>query len=106
MSSDKLLCRQSELAQSLELAKTLVVHQGLKEENVQQFKVVQVWERRLEFAELKHKFPALGIKKDEELLHKKQQVIKKLRVESTKYDRIFHVPLMLINLPFTVTLLA
>ncbi|KAI9463887.1 enhancer of polycomb-like-domain-containing protein [Boletus coccyginus] len=80
-SSDKLLRLQSELAQSLELAKTLVVREGLKKENVQQ--VVQVWEKRLEFTELKRKFPTLGIKEDEELLHEKERVIKKPRVEST-----------------------
>ena len=75
---------QSELAQSLELAKTLVARENLKKENVQQ--VVQVWEKRLEFAELKRKFPALGTKDDEELLHEKERVVKKPRLESTKYD--------------------
>ncbi|KAH0835627.1 enhancer of polycomb-like-domain-containing protein [Lanmaoa asiatica] len=80
-SSDKLLRLQSELAQSLELAKILVTREILKKENGQQ--VVQVWEKRLEFAELKRKFPALGNKEDEELLHEKERVAKKPRVEST-----------------------
>ncbi|KAG8215759.1 enhancer of polycomb-like-domain-containing protein [Butyriboletus roseoflavus] len=80
-SSDKLLRLQSELAQSLELAKTLLTRENLKKENAQQ--VVQVWEKRLEFAELKRKFPALGTKEDEELLHEKERVTKKPRVEST-----------------------
>ena len=81
-----------------------MVREGLKKENVQQ--VIQVWEKRLEFAELKRKFPALGIREDEELLHEKERVVKKPRVESTRYDRMFHVPLMLINLPFTAALPA
>ncbi|KAF8127863.1 enhancer of polycomb-like-domain-containing protein [Boletus edulis] len=80
-SSDKLLRLQSELAQSLELAKTLVARENLKKENMHQ--VVQVWEKRLEFAELKRKFTALGTKEDEELLHEKERVVKKPRVETT-----------------------
>lgn len=89
-SSDKLLRLQSELAQSLEVAKTLLARENLKKENAQQ--VVQVWEKRLEFAELKRKFPILGTKEDEELLHEKERVVKKPRLESTKYDMVFPVP--------------
>ena len=80
----------------MELAKILLACEKLKKENVQQ--VVQVWEKRLEFAELKHKFPALGTEEDEELLFEKERVVKKLRVELTKYDGVFCVPLMLIDL--------
>lgn len=83
-SSDKLLRLQSELVQSLELAKTLVARENLKKENVQQ--VAQVWEKRLEFAELKRKFPALGTKEDEELLHEKERVVKKPRLELSRYE--------------------
>ncbi|KAG9312626.1 enhancer of polycomb-like-domain-containing protein [Chiua virens] len=79
-SSDKLLRLQAEFAQSLELAKTLAAREILKKENAQQ--VVQVWEKRLEFAELKHKFPGLGAREDEELLHEKERVAKKPRVDS------------------------
>ena len=71
-------------------------HENLKKENMQQ--VVQVWEKRLEFTELKCKFPALGTEEDEELLFKKEWVIKKLRVELTKYDGVFRIPSMLIDL--------
>ena len=91
---------QSELAQSLELAKTLVARENLKKDNVQQ--VVQVWEKRLEFAELKRKFPVLGNKEDEELLHEKERVVKKPRVESTKYDGVSHASLILIDHLLTV----
>ena len=80
----------------MELAKILLACENLKKENVQQ--VIQVWEKRLEFAELKHKFPALGTEEDKELLFEKEQVIKKLRVELTNYDGVFCVPLMLIDL--------
>ena len=80
----------------MELAKILLARENLKKENMQQ--VVQVWEKRLGFADLKRKFAALGTEEDEELLFEKERVIKKLRVELTKYDGVFHVPLMLIDL--------
>ncbi|KIJ13620.1 hypothetical protein PAXINDRAFT_116937 [Paxillus involutus ATCC 200175] len=80
MSSDKLLRLQLELAQSLELAKTLVARENLKKEHAQQ--AVQVWEKRLEFVELKRKFPSWGTKEDEELLQDKERVAKKPRVEA------------------------
>lgn len=95
---------QSELAQSLELAKTLLTRENLKKENVQQ--VVQVWEKRLEFAELKRKFPALGIKEDEEMLHEKERVAKKPRVESTKYDSVFYSLWLLTDVLLTAVSLA
>ncbi|KAF9221104.1 hypothetical protein BS17DRAFT_797325 [Gyrodon lividus] len=79
-SSDKLLRLQLELAQSLELAKTLLARENLKKENAQQ--AVQVWEKRLEFVELKRKYPSLGTKEEEELLHDKERVAKKPRVEA------------------------
>lgn len=101
-SSDKLLRLQSELAQSLELAKTLLARENLKKENAQQ--VVQVWDKRLEFAELKRKFPALGTKEDEELLYEKERVAKKPRVESLKCDCVFLVPSVLTDLFLTAAL--
>ncbi|KIJ67208.1 hypothetical protein HYDPIDRAFT_25680 [Hydnomerulius pinastri MD-312] len=79
-SSDKLLRLQSELSQSLELAKTLLARENLKKDNAQQ--AVQVWEKRLEFVELKRKFPSLSTKEDDELLHDKERVAKKPRVEA------------------------
>ncbi|KAI6123163.1 hypothetical protein EDD16DRAFT_1567313 [Pisolithus croceorrhizus] len=42
---------------------------------------MQVWENRLEFADLKRKFPSLSTKEDEELLHDKERVVKKPKVE-------------------------
>ena len=59
---------------------------------------MQVWEKRLEFAELKRKFPTLGTKEDEELLHEKERVVKKPRVESTKYATVYLDPSLLIDL--------
>jgi len=55
-SSDKLLCLQNELAQGLELAKTLLARENLKRDCTQQS--LHVWDKRLEFAELKCKFLA------------------------------------------------
>ncbi|KAF9242838.1 enhancer of polycomb-like-domain-containing protein [Melanogaster broomeanus] len=78
-SSDKLLRLQSELAQSLDLAKTLLARENLKKDDAKQ--AVQVWEKRLEFVELKRKFPSLGTKEEDELLHDKERVVKKPRLE-------------------------
>ncbi|KAH7886603.1 enhancer of polycomb-like-domain-containing protein [Phlebopus sp. FC_14] len=79
-SSDKLLRLQSELVQSLELAKTLLARENLKKDNAQQ--TMQVWEKRFDFVELKRKLPSLGTKDDEELLHDKERVVKKPRMEA------------------------
>jgi enhancer of polycomb-like protein len=57
-SSDKLLRLQSELTQGLELAKTLLSQENFKHNYTQQ--TLQVWDKRSEFIELKHKFPSLG----------------------------------------------
>jgi enhancer of polycomb-like protein len=71
---------QSELAQSLDLTKTLLARESLKKENAKQ--AVQVWEKRLEFVELKRKFPLLETKEEDELLHDKERVAKKPRLEA------------------------
>lgn len=55
----------------------------MKKENAQQ--VAQVWEKRLEFVEVKRKFPSLGTKEDDELLHDKERVAKKPRLEAVGY---------------------
>jgi hypothetical protein len=36
-----------------------------------------VWEKRVAVADMKRKFPTLGIKEDEELLHDKERVLKR-----------------------------
>ncbi|KAJ8588901.1 hypothetical protein M405DRAFT_862573 [Rhizopogon salebrosus TDB-379] len=79
-SSDKLLRLQSELTQGLELAKTLLSRENLKRDYTQQ--TLQVWDKRLEFIELKRKFPSLGTKEDEELLLNKERVVKKPKIET------------------------
>lgn len=81
-SSDKLLRLQNELAQGLELAKTLLSRENIKREYTQQ--TLQVWDKRFEFAELKRKFPSLGTKEDEELLHDKERVAKKPKIEPSR----------------------
>lgn len=78
-SSDKLLRLQLELAQASELAKYLLARENLQKENAQQ--TMQVWEKRIEFADLKRKFPSLSTKEDEELLHDKERVVKKPKIE-------------------------
>lgn len=82
-SSDKLLRLQAELAQAHELAKLLLARESLKRENAQQ--TMQIWEKRHEFAELKRKFPSLGTKEEDELLHDKERVVKKTKLEPVKY---------------------
>jgi len=78
-SSDKLLRLQNELTQGLELAKSLLSRENLKRDCTQQ--TLLVWDKRLEFAELKRKFPSLGTKEDEELLLDKGGVAKKPKIE-------------------------
>jgi enhancer of polycomb-like protein len=79
-SSDKLLRLQSELLSSLELAKNVVNRETLKREGAHQSQ--NVWEKRLSLVELKRKFPSLGGKEDEELLHDKERVPKRPRTDS------------------------
>ncbi|KAL4080474.1 enhancer of polycomb-like-domain-containing protein [Scleroderma citrinum] len=78
-SSDKLFRLQVELAQAHELAKSLLERENLKKENATQ--VMQVWDKRLQFTELKRKFPSLNSKDDDELLHDKERVVKKPKTE-------------------------
>jgi enhancer of polycomb-like protein len=58
------------------LAKSLLVRETLKKENVVQSQ--GIWEKRLAFADLKRKFPILNDKADEELLVDKERPMKKL----------------------------
>ncbi|TFK70814.1 hypothetical protein BDN72DRAFT_503858 [Pluteus cervinus] len=74
-SSDKLARLQAELNYPLELAKSLLTRETLKKECLQQAQVV--WEKRLTFADLKHKFPSLGDKADEELLVDKERPVRR-----------------------------
>ncbi|KAG6329589.1 hypothetical protein ID866_9500, partial [Astraeus odoratus] len=78
-SSDKLLRLQAELTQAHELATLLLQRENLKKDNVQQ--VIQVWEKRLEFVDLKRKFQSLSTKEEEELLYDKGRVAKKPKTE-------------------------
>ena len=58
----------------MELAKCVLVRELLKKDCAQQAQ--NVWEKRLNFVELKRKLPTLGDKADEELLHDKERVPK------------------------------
>ena len=42
-----------------------------------------VWETRFTLIDLKRKYPALGTKEDEELLHDKERVPKKAKTDSS-----------------------
>jgi enhancer of polycomb-like protein len=64
----------------LELAKTVLNRETLKQECVRQTQ--NVWEKRFNFVELKRKFPMLGDKADEEMLHDKERVPKIAKMES------------------------
>ncbi|EGN97434.1 hypothetical protein SERLA73DRAFT_161474 [Serpula lacrymans var. lacrymans S7.3] len=79
-SSDKLLRLQSELSISLELAKSVLTRENIKKDAAQQ--AIQVWEKRMEFVNMKRKFSSLGSKEDEDLLHDKERVPKKPKVEN------------------------
>ena len=79
-SSDKLLRLQSELLSSLELAKNVLNREMLKCEGAHQSQ--NVWENQLSLVELKHKFPSLGTKKDNKLLHDKECLLKRPRTDS------------------------
>jgi enhancer of polycomb-like protein len=78
-SSDKLLRLQSELLSSLDLAKNVLNRETLKRDVAYQSQ--NVWEKRLSLVELKRKFPSLGAKEDEELLHDKERVPKRPRMD-------------------------
>jgi hypothetical protein len=79
-SSDKLLRLQFELLSSLDLAKNVLNREPVKREAAHQAQ--NVWEKRLSLVELKRKFPSLGVKEDEELLHDKERVPKRPRTDS------------------------
>jgi enhancer of polycomb-like protein len=64
----------------LELAKTVLNRETLKQECVRHTQ--NVWEKRFNFVELKRKFPMLGDKADEEMLHDKERVPKIAKMES------------------------
>jgi hypothetical protein len=52
-----------------------------------------LWDKRLGLVKLKWKFPSLGVKEDEELLHDKGQVLKHPRTDST-FMYAFHPDLL------------
>ncbi|KAI0315040.1 enhancer of polycomb-like-domain-containing protein [Amylostereum chailletii] len=74
-SSEKLLRLQQELASTQELSRKLCLREVVKREWAQSARAV--WEMRDEFVTLKRKFPGLGAKEDEELLHDKERVPKR-----------------------------
>ncbi|KAJ7132115.1 enhancer of polycomb-like-domain-containing protein [Mycena epipterygia] len=74
-SSDKLLRLQGEFAYPLDLAKSVLARETLKQECARQAQ--NVWEKRLAVVDLKRKFPTLGDKADDELLIDKERPSKK-----------------------------
>ena len=66
---------------TLELARTVLNRETLKQECVKQG--YKVWEKRHDLVELKRKFPSLGDKADEELLHDKERVPKHPKNEAS-----------------------
>ena len=70
-----------ELAQAHGLNKSLLERENLKMD----------CEKKLEFAELKRKFPSLSTKDDDELLHDKERAVKKPKTEAVGYvESLFH----------------
>ena len=79
--SDKMIRLQTELATAMELANNALQREGLKREFASHGK--NVWESRFGLVDLKRKFPALGVKEDDELFHDKERVPKKIKVETS-----------------------
>jgi enhancer of polycomb-like protein len=66
---------------TLELARTVVNREILKQECVKQG--LRVWEKQHDLVELKRKFPSLGDKANEELLYDKERVPKHPKTETS-----------------------
>jgi hypothetical protein len=99
--SDKLVRLQSELSVSLELAKFVVEREKLKKESAKQSQ--NVWEKRLNVAELKRKFPSLGDKGDEELLQDKERAPKIPKMDGYV---LFHLYSTISNVIFACTVVC
>jgi hypothetical protein len=65
-SLDKLARLQAELSYPLELTKLILNCENVKKECIQQGQ--ELWEKQLAMVDLKHKYPVLGDKRDEEIL--------------------------------------
>lgn len=48
-----------------------------------------VWDKRLALVDLKRKFPSLGAKEDEELLHDKERIPKRIKTDSAFAGYVF-----------------
>ena len=70
---------QSELLSSLDLAKNVLSRENIKRDTAKQAQ--NVWEKRFALVDLKRRFPILGAKEDEELLHDKERVPKRPKVD-------------------------
>ncbi|TDL23130.1 hypothetical protein BD410DRAFT_721524 [Rickenella mellea] len=89
-SSDKLLRLKSELSSSLDLAQHVLARERQKREcshNAQ-----RLWDKRLDFVNLKRKFPAmLAVKEDEELLIDKERVPKRIPPRSSETPCVLRI---------------
>lgn len=68
---------------ALDLAKLAVVRENQKQSSAHETR--SLWEKRMQFVDLKRKFPALGTKEDEELLFDKERVAKRPKPTELAY---------------------
>ncbi|GBE89019.1 Enhancer of polycomb-like protein [Sparassis crispa] len=80
--SDKMTRLQGELNTSVELAKNVLRREHLKRETAIQGH--SVWDKRLSLVDLKRKYSSLGGKEDEELLHDRERVPKKPKIDTPR----------------------
>lgn len=81
---------------ALDLAQTVLMREEKKKEALDHAQ--QVWEKRQQLADLKRRFPTLGIKEDEELLFEKERSPKKAKADAA-YVTIFVSRISITDLP-------
>ncbi|KAG7087533.1 hypothetical protein E1B28_013492 [Marasmius oreades] len=81
-SSDKLARLQAEFTFPVELAKCVISREQLKRESARQSQ--HIWEQRIQFVELRRRYPMLAEKMDEELLVDRERLSKKPELRGVK----------------------
>lgn len=84
---DKMQRLQNELLNAIDIAKMVMQRESLKKEHAALGEVQA--DARLKFADLKRKFPNLGTKEDEELLHDKERPPKKPKLDASGYVHLY-----------------
>lgn len=79
--TDKLARLKGELAHAFELSRNVLIREAFKRECNAEAR--RVSERRMDFADVKRKFTALGGRDDEELLFDKERVSKKSKMDGS-----------------------